>query len=533
MDRTELVVGPLLRHVDDSSATVWVETTGPCEVTVLGTTMRTFEICGHHYALVTLTGLEPDTSREYDVRLDDRPVWPEPGSRFPASRIRTLPREDDRLRLVFGSCRKPHGHGSLGVDALVCYAERMGELPEADWPQALLLLGDQVYADETTEDTRRWLATRRDLREPPGTEVANFDEYAHLYHEAWSEPPVRWLMSTVPVSMIFDDHDVRDDWNTSDVWREQMRQQPWWSDRLRGAFMSYWVYQHLGNLGPDELDEDPTVGAVLGQPGDRADVLRKLADVADNELNGAKDIRWSYRRQFGRTRLLVIDTRAGRILADGARSMLDEDEFRWIEDNATGDHDHLLIGTSLPWLLPPTLSDLESINEAACRRPGRRGRFAEWVRQAADFEHWAAFRASFDRLTRLISRVAQGSGAPATISVLSGDVHHAYIARARFPQAVDASVHQLTCSPVHNVAPWFVRMLFRAGWWAAPAAVTRRWARKAGLEPVPVDWFRTVGPEFSNAVMTLNLSGRHAEAVLERSTPDGLVEQTKVDLTQR
>jgi hypothetical protein len=254
-----------------------------------------------------------------------------------------------------------------------------------------------------------------------------------------------------------------------------MRQQPWWSDRLRGAFMSYWVYQHLGNLGPDELNEDPTVAAVLGQPGDRADVLRKLA---------------------------------------------------------TGDHDHLLIGPSLPWLLPPTFSDLESINEAACRRPGWRGRFGEWIRQAADFEHWAAFRASFDRLTRLISRVAQGRDAPATISVLSGDVHHACIARARFPQPVDASVHQLTCSPVHNVEPWFVRMLFRAGWWAVPAALTRRWARAAGLEPVPVDWSRTVGPEFSNAVMTLSLSGRHAEVVLERSTSDGLVEQAKVDLTQ-
>ncbi|MGW1633884.1 hypothetical protein, partial [Streptomyces anthocyanicus] len=29
---------------------------------------------------------------------------------------------------------------------------------------------------------------------------------------------VRWLLSTVPSCMIFDDHDVIDDWNTSAAW---------------------------------------------------------------------------------------------------------------------------------------------------------------------------------------------------------------------------------------------------------------------------------------------------------------------------
>jgi hypothetical protein len=322
----------------------------------------------------------------------------------------------------------------------------MRKLPERDWPQALLLLGDQVYADETTDETQRWLAQRRDLSWPPGIEVADFEEYAHLYRETWSEPSVRWLLSTIPVCMIFDDHDVRDDWNTSDVWREQMRKQPWWAERLRGAFMSYWVYQHLGNLGPDALTTDPVVAAVLDQPGDRTEVLRRLADVADDELGGVKQARWSYDRQFGRIRLLVVDTRAGRILSAGRRSMLDEDEFKWVEQHAEGDVDHLLIGSSLPWLLPPAISDLESMNEVACRRGGLRARRAERIRQAVDLEHWAAFRTSFDRLAALIARVGRAEVHPATISVLSGDVHHSYMARATFPERVRSAVHQLTCS---------------------------------------------------------------------------------------
>jgi hypothetical protein len=528
----ELVLGPLLRHTDTTSATVWVETTAPCEVSVLGTSAPTFEVCGHHYALVVLRGLEPGTNTPYEVALDGRTVWPEPGSPFPPSRVRTVPVDADSFRLVFGSCRKPRQDGDQGRDALAALAERMAGAPDHTWPQALLLLGDQVYADETTEQTRQWIAARRDVRKPPGAEVTDFEEYAHLYLETWSDPAVRWLMSTVPVSMIFDDHDVRDDWNTSDVWRSQMRRKPWWAERLRGAFLSYWVYQHLGNLGPAELDEDKTVAAVLGGPGDRAPLLRELAEVADNELNGAKEARWSYVRQFGRVRLLVIDTRAGRILAADSRSMLDEDEFRWVEENAAVEADHLLLGSSLPWLLPPAIAHVESINEAACRRPGWRGRLAEVLRQAADLEHWAAFRTSFDRLARLVARVGDAQQPPATVCVLSGDVHHSYIARARFPRRLASAVYQITCSPLHNAAPRAMQGAFSAGWWSLPLRLTRWWARRAGVTPLPVDWQRSAGPYFGNAVTTLELRGRHAEAVIEQPTPRGLVQLCRTRLTE-
>jgi hypothetical protein len=529
---TGLILGPLLRHVDERSATVWVETDGPCAVEVLDTSTRTFEVSGHHYALVVLTDLRPGTSTAYEVRLDDEPVWPRPDSPFPPSRIRTLSTQDDPVRLVFGSCRKPHEHDALGTDALSAYAERMASLDESDWPQALLLVGDQVYADETTEATQRWLAERRDTSKPPGNEVADFAEYAHLYHESWAEPLVRWLLSTVPTSMIFDDHDVRDDWNTSHTWQQSMRRQPWWSERLRGAIASYWVYQHIGNLAPADLAADPTFQKVTTFDGDNAELLVAFADEADNEVDGTKGARWSYRRDFGRTRLLVIDTRAGRILAGGARSMVDEDEFAWIEDNAVGDFDHLLIGSSLPWLLPNSLSHLQSINERACRRPGWRGRFAEWIRQTLDLEHWAAFRASFDRLTRLIARVGRQPDPPATIAVLSGDVHHAYIAHATFPDPVSSVVYQLTCSPIHNTVPWFMRLVFRAGWWPPLSTVVRWWARRAGVPAAPVDWTNVSGPHFGNAVTTVRLAGRTAVATVEQATDHGLTSLPDTTLTR-
>ena len=216
---------------------------------------------------------------------------------------------------MFGSCRKPREQDALGPDALAAYAQRMARLDEAEWPESLLLLGDQVYADETTDATQEWLAGRRDPSEPPGTEVADFEEYSHLYHEAWCDPSVRWLLSTVPTSMIFDDHDVRDDWNTSQAWREEMAATPWWPERIRGALVSYWVYQHLGNLGPDELaDERPLPAGEQAPARTTPSGCARSPTTPTAEADGAKGTRWSYRRDFGPVRLLVIDSRAGRIL---------------------------------------------------------------------------------------------------------------------------------------------------------------------------------------------------------------------------
>lgn len=526
---TALLLGPLLRHVDATSATIWVETDGPCEVGVGDATARTFEVSGHHYVLVVLTGLEPAKSTPYEVRLDGDVVWPEPGGDLPPSRIRTLSPGDSRFRLVFGSCRKPREQDALGQDALAAYARRMATLAEQEWPESLVLLGDQVYADETTDDTQKWLASRRDTSQPPGNEVADFEEYCHLYSEAWSDPAVRWLLSTLPTSMIFDDHDVRDDWNTSQAWRAEMAATSWWPERIRGALVSYWIYQHLGNLGPDELAGDKLFQQVGTSGTDNAELLREFADRADREADGAKGTRWSYRRDFGPVRLLVIDSRAGRILEGGVRSMIGEDEFHWIEEQAGGDVDHLLIGTSLPWLLPTALSFAQSINERACTRPGVRGKAAEWFRQFADLEHWPAFRESFDRLAKLIARVADDGAA--SVNVLSGDVHHAYVARARFPHAPAAPVHQLTCSPMHNTVPWYMNRVFRLGWSRRLTGLMGRLARRSGVRPTDLTWDCVSGPHFGNAVMTLDVDGRTAWATMQRTTDDGLADGPSIRLT--
>src|SRR4028119_1361559 len=136
--------------------------------------------------------------------------------------------------------------------------------------------------------------------------------------------------------------------------------------------------------------------------------------------------------------------------------MLDEKEWAWLREKTTGDFDHLLFGTSWPFLLSPGFHHLEAASEAICdgalgrraarlgeflpqlldlehwpalhppsphlpapRRPagdaicdgalGRRAaRFGEFLRQLLDLEHWPAFHASFTDLASLLRSVAPG-----------------------------------------------------------------------------------------------------------------------------
>jgi hypothetical protein len=255
--------------------------------------------------------------------------------------------------------------------------------------------------------------------------------------------------------------------------------------------------------------------------------------AADAEADGAKGARWSFRRDYGPVRLIVIDSRCGRILAQGRRAMIGDAEFDWIEEQLHGDYDHLLIGTSLPWLMPRALHDLESWNEVLC--DGRRGaRIAQWsekLRRAADLEHWASFRESFDRLAVTIRDVGRGryatSGgrAPSSVCVLSGDVHHAYVARARFPggnsaAGTDSAVYQLTCSPLHNHVPTPMRLTFQAAWSRVAERSTRAiLGVLAKVPPMIMEWSREEGPYFGDELMTMTIQGRSAELLLEKAGP--------------
>lgn len=510
----ELVLGPQLRRVDETSAVVWVETDTSCEVRVRDARARTFCVHGHHYALVDVTGLTPGTVTPYTVTLDGDRVWPLPDA--PPSVIRT-PEPDGEVRVLFGSCRRVAGHGpddvaALGPDALRAYARRLAEDPDAVSPTVLLLAGDQVYADAETPEMAAFIEKRRDIDEPPGYEIADFEEYAHLYRLSFSDPDVRWLLSTVPTLMIFDDHDIRDDWNTSQPWREEIRAQPWWQSRITAGLAAYALYQHLGNLPADARTTDPLWKAV--HDGDLDAFVQRVDD-------DPATYRWSYHQDFGGTRLVVVDSRCARVLTPGARAMLTDAELSWLDSRCTGDRDHLLIATSLPFLMPPAVHDLEAWDEAVA--DGAWGRWArgpaERLRQRIDLEHWASFERSHAEVRRIITDVATGARgrAPSTVVYLSGDVHHSYLTSVVRPR-LRSAVHQAVCSPIRNPLPALMRRINRLAAFAPMRPVLRTTARLAGRRSPSWHWCVQGRPWFANNLATIELSG--PEATVTWEAPD-------------
>ena len=145
--------------------------------------------------------------------------------------------------------------------------------------------------------------------------------------------------------------------------------------------------------------------------------------------------------------------------------------------------DHLLVGTSLPWLLPHAIHELERWNETLNVRhegapAGPAGREAAPGRRPGAL---GRVRHSFERLGRSLTAVARGEHgpAPATALVLSGDVHHAYAAELVAPGGLTTRVHQLTVSPLHNQAPHPIQVGFRIGWSRWAQALTGALARLA------------------------------------------------------
>ncbi len=529
---SDLVLGPLLRYVDATSATVWVETASAGTVTVTAgaqhTAARTFCAHGHHYALVEVSGLEPGTKTPYTVEVDGARVWPSDDplfADFPPSVIPTL-LPGKPLRMAFGSCRvsvshDEHGNAQFGVDALRAYALFMAGITTADspedaerWPDLVLFLGDQVYADETSDEMREFIEQRRDPEEPPWFELKDYEEYAHLYFLAWRDPANRWLLSTLPSAMIFDDHDIRDDWNTSWSWRQEMESTSWWHDRVVGGLASYWVYQHLGNLGPEERAADElwrriaTYAAQEGQELDVSDALDALADRADQH---PETYRWSYSRDFDtQARLVVVDSRAARVLEPERRSMLDDGELMWLDAQLRGDVDHLLVGTSLPFLLSPGLHHIESFSESiaegAWGRPGKL--LGEKARTTADLEHWAAFEQGFRDVAEIVLEVASGKRGrpPRTITFLSGDVHHSYVAEARPRGGVVASrIVQAVCSPIRNPLPRVMQAFMQVASKRASGRVGRLLSLAGRVPLEPLRWGVTQGPWYDNNLAILEL----------------------------
>ena len=333
----------------------------------------------------------------YEVLLDGERVWPLADSPFPPSPIRT-PRPGragaGRLRLLpVAPPPRSTAHDPVGADALDTLARGWPPTPTAERPDVLLLLGDQVYADETSQATQaagsprgaicpsRRAARSRTTRSTPGSTTSP----GSTPRSAGCSPPS-------PL------HDLRRPrrhrrLEHQRAWRQDMRATAWWQERILSGLMSYWVHQHLGNLSPAELADDALYAGSAScraartprrccapSPPRPTPTARGLPLELPARLrpDPAADGRHPLRAGPRRRPSARCSTTPRRLAARAASS---------------GDYDHLLIGTSLPWLLPPRCTTSRR-GTRRCARSARRALGAVRRGAAAGRAIWSTGRRS-------------------------------------------------------------------------------------------------------------------------------------------
>jgi hypothetical protein len=87
------------------------------------------------------------------------------------------------------------------------------------------------------------------------------DQIQKISQFARSQPYVRRALANIPTYMIFDDHDVSDDWNLNQAWCLRVLGKPLGRQVVRNAMLAYALFQGWGNT-PDQFQPDQ-IGAQL------------------------------------------------------------------------------------------------------------------------------------------------------------------------------------------------------------------------------------------------------------------------------
>ena len=176
-----------------------------------------------------------------------RARWPEPGGELPPSADpdrRPGGRAEDRLRLLPGddaarAALQPQqgretseGRGDRrparlrAADAASRTRDEWPAPPVHDRRPGLRGRGRPADARVHPRAARHRRASRA-RRSPTSRSTRS------LYREAWGEPVDALAALHGRPAMLFDDHDIHDDWNISQAWLEEMRAKPWWDDAHR------------------------------------------------------------------------------------------------------------------------------------------------------------------------------------------------------------------------------------------------------------------------------------------------------------
>ncbi len=412
----ELILGPLVGGLSHNSVNLWARAGGPATLHAwLAEGDAPFRLAGQvnleeangFAGVIAIQGLKPETTYRYALSLNATPPDGEMGTftTFP------LPGTPRSFAFAFGSCFRPQDETS--GEAFRVLAGRAS----SDQLRFLLLIGDQIYADETGYNGL-------------GRVAISLEDYRAVYRHVWSHPAWRAATRRLPVFMTLDDHEVDNDWHWVDEARTQAElplytrlerrlkgypTEAWRlsGQRVRDALKAYWEHQGM-HAPPPIRPPEWTSGARF---------------LLNREDSGSL----AYTFTFGAVAFFVMDTRTGRLLNRQRREMLHEGQWQALE--------RWLLDVKDAYPLKFLITSSAFLYDLFMDVPDR----------------WSAFRAERDRLLHFLA--ANGIEG---VYFLSGDLHSAHATRAQLygPEGKRIPIREFCSSPFEQEGNW-VSCLFR------------------------------------------------------------------------
>lgn len=264
---------------------------------------------------------------------------------------------------------------------------------------------------------------------PPPQQILYAQEKEALDGFVASLPRVQRLLAHLPTYMIFDDHDITDDWNLSEAWENAVYEHPFSRRIIGNALMAYWICQGWGN-NPKGFKAHWSEALAYGHdpsPHHHEDWIDKLLHFQ----------RWDYHLDT-HPFVLVLDTRTRRWSApENAQMPSGLMDRAALQDTLSQlkHHPSAIVISAAPVF---GLKWIETLQQWA----------SSWgFALAVDAENWMAHGGTARTLLNFLSAGSQH------ITILSGDVHYSFAYDVVLRFRGGPRLWQITASGLKNAFP--------------------------------------------------------------------------------
>ncbi|MEZ9443723.1 alkaline phosphatase D family protein [Vibrio sp. 10N.222.54.F12] len=275
-------------------------------------------------------------------------------------------------------------------------------------------------------------------------------------------PQVQRLFAHIPTYMIFDDHDVTDDWNLTVGWEHAVDQNQFATQVIGNGLAAYWMCQGWGNK-PESFDEtfiEQAKQLFVDQPrvlkqthdveqtnsetGDAA-ATHSVSDIEPNKHRAFIEMlsrfeEWHYTIDTS-PKVIVLDTRTRRWRSESRMNkpsgLMDWEALIEFQHQLMH-QDKVVIVSAAPMFGVKFIETLQKM-ATTIGKP-----------LVIDAENWMAHPGSANTLISIFTHTKT----PTNFVVLSGDVHYsfAYDIKLRYRRN-SPNIYQITCSGIKNQFP--------------------------------------------------------------------------------